>query len=365
MAGPADESSAAVSESLYERGLTDGLPIVAPTDERVEEMLRGTDNPRDHVLGRVGNHDNPLTVEALASNAVMAGCVPPYMPVLEAGARALADRSSNSIQFSVSTGSWAYQWLVNGPVREALDIQSSSGAFGPYFRANRTIGRALGLAYKNTARIQPGEKDMAVMGNPFKYSLLAGENEEASPWEPYHATHGFDAEDSTITLAGPNSFIQYFPHETTAEEVLAAMIRNTPPAMVGGTQQGGDFDQTVFHLVNEYNAEELASAGLSKQEVKEYICENSDLRVEDFQKGTLWDGALRRHEGKVGPRQVPQFDGPEFVKVVAVGGPGRVNAIVGPSIGGPVTKTVEFPDGWESLVTEYAEQRDWYADSTY
>jgi len=360
-----DEEPGAVSRSLYEQGMTDGLPVVPPTDDQVEEMLRGTAHDRDDVLGRLGNDDTPITVEKLAANAVMAGCLPPYMPVLEAGIRALADPKSNSIQVSVSTGSWAYQWLVNGPVREHLDIESSSGAFGPNYHANRTIGRALGLAYKNTATLRPGEKDMGVMGNPFKFSLLAGENEEESPWDPYHVTHGHEADESTITLAGPNSFIQYFPHENTVDEILKGMIRNTPPAMVGGEQQGGDIDQTIFHLVNEYNAEELAAADVTKQDVKEYICGNSYIRAEDYQKGTLWDGVLRRHEGKAGPHQVPQIDGPEYVKVAAVGGPGRANAIVGPSIGGPVTKKIEFPEGWADLVEEFALDRQWFEDSTY
>ncbi|MFC6724319.1 hypothetical protein ACFQE1_08030 [Halobium palmae] len=359
------DSPGAISRSLYEQGMTDGLPVHPPTEDAVAEMLRGTARDRDHVLGRLGNNENALTVEKLASNAVMAGCLPPYMPVLEAGARALADPKSNSIQVSVSTGSWAYQWIINGPVREELDIESGTGAFGPNFHANRTIGRALGLAYKNTANLRPGEKDMGVMGNPFKFSLLAGENQEHSPWEPYHVTHGYDAEESTITLAGPNSFVQYFPHENTADEILKGMVRNTPPSMVGGEQQGGDIDQTIFHLVNRYNAEELAGIDATKRDVKEYICENSYLRTEDYQKGSLWDGVLRRHEGKGSPLQVAQVDDPEYVKVVTVGGPGRVNAIVGPSIGGPVTKRIEFPNDWDALVEEYALDRRWFDGVTY
>jgi len=365
MVNQQDDAPSSVSRSLYEQGMTDGLPIVPPTDEKVDEMLRGTAHDREHVLGRLGNKDTPITVEMLASNAVMAGCSPPYMPVLEAGIRALADPKSNSIQVSVSTGSWAYQWIVNGPVRDKLEIESGSGAFGPNYHANRTIGRALGLAYKNTAALRPGEKDMGVMGNPFKFSLLAGENEEQSPWEPYHVTHGHNPAESTITLAGPNSFIQWFPHENTAEEILEGMVRNTPPSMVGGRQQGGDIDQTIFHLVNRYNAEELAAAEMSKRDIKDYLCENSYLRAEDYQKGTLWDGPLRRREGNVRPRQVPQIDGPEYVKVATVGGPGRVNAIVGPSIGGPVTKPIHFPDGWDDLVEEYAFDRQWFDGATY
>ncbi|MFB6354596.1 MAG: hypothetical protein ABEJ92_10990, partial [Halobacteriales archaeon] len=261
--------------------------------------------------------------------------------------------------FSVSTGSWAYQWIVNGPVRRALDVGSGVGAFGPNFHANRTIGRALGLAYKNTAGLVPGEKDMGVMGNPFKFSLLAGEREAASPWEPYHATHGYDPDDSTVTLGGPNSFIQWRTEEPTAEAVLRGMIENTPPAMIGGEQQGGDFDQTILHVLNPDSADALAAAGLDKDDVKTYVCDNSYIRTEDYQKGALWEGALDRFHGTVDRLQAPQVDGPAFVKLVTVGGRDDYNAVIGPSIGGPVTKRIEVPDNWGSLIETYARDRRW------
>lgn len=347
-----EQSLEDINRSLYRQGMTDGLPVIPPTNERVEEMLQGTDRPRDEVLGRLGNNENPLTVEQLASNAVMAGCMPPYMPVLEAGVRALADSESNSIQFSVSTGSWAYQWIVNGPVRDALDIESGSGAFGPNFHANQTIPRALGIAYRNTAKIYPGEKDMGVMGNPSKFSMLAAENEEASPWEPYHVTHGFDAEDSTLSLAGPNSWVQWFPTENNAENILRGMIRNTPSSMRANS--GGGINATILHAFNPYNAEEIEKADLSKQEVKEYLVENSYDTTDQFSLSRSYED-----EEKIPPRQVPQYADIDAVKLATIGGPGRVNAIIGTSIGGPVTKKIEFPDNWESLVEEYATTREW------
>lgn len=345
-----EQSLEEINQSLYKQGLTDGLPVIPPTEERVEEMLRGTDNPRDHVLGEIGNNENALTVEQLASNAVMAGCLPTYMPVLEAGVRALADPASNSIQFSVSTGSWSYQWLVNGPIRDALDIESGSGAFGPSFHANQTIARALGIAYRNTAKIYPGEKDMGVMGNPAKFSFLAGENEETSPWEPYHVTNCFDEDDSTISLSGPNSWVQWFPHENDAEHVLRGMIENTPSSMRASS--GEDLNATITHFVNPYNAEELEKGDLNKEEIKEYMVENS------YQKAGGNSRSILENE-KVGPLQVRQYADTDSINIVAVGGPGRVNAIAGTSIGGPVTKKIEFPDEWESLLEEYSVEREW------
>ncbi|MFA1611664.1 hypothetical protein [Halobellus rubicundus] len=341
--------------SLYEEGMTDGLPVVPPTEERVEEMLRGIDRPRDDVVGRLGNNENPLTVEDLAANAVMAGCVPPYMPVLEAGARALADPESNSIQFSVSTGSWAYQWIVNGPVRQKLNIESGSGAFGPNFHANQTISRALGIAYRNTAKIYPGEKDMGVMGNPGKFYLLAGENEEASPWEPYHVTHGYEEDDSTVTLSGPNGWVQWLPDENSPESVLRGMIKNTPRAM--RSRSGEDLNATITHAINPYNAEELERADLSKDQIKRYLVENSDVRTEARPDPLSTSATFE--DTDIPNRQISQYGDVNSVKITSIGGPGRVNAIIGMSIGGPVTKKIRFPNNWESLVEEYEFERNW------
>ncbi len=357
MTDGSDQSLDEINTTLYAQGMTDGLPILPPTEERVAEMLRGTDLPGEHVLGTLGNNENPLTVEALASNAVMAGCLPTYMPLLVAGAEALADPNANTIQSSVSTGSWAYSWIVNGPIREAINVQSGTNAFGPYFRANRTIARALGLAYKNTAKLFPGEKDMGVVGNPAKFSFLGGEHEEQSPWEPYHVTHGFDADASTITLFGPNSFLNWLPRENTAEGVLAGMIRNTPNSMRAFV--GEDWNGTIVHALNPYNAEELEKADLTKREIKEYLVENS-YRVEDSDTGMFTEEAA-----KVPPRQTPQYGDPEAIKLVTVGGPGRWSAIIGMSAAGPVTKEVDLPSEWDALVEEYTIDLEWYEDMTY
>ncbi|WP_336022790.1 hypothetical protein [Halobellus salinisoli] len=354
-----EQSLEQVNDMLYKQGATDGLPVVPPTDDRVDEMLRGTDLPSDHVIGHLGNGDTPLTVERLATNAVMAGCYAPHLPVLIAGAKALADPESNSIQFSVSTGSWAYLWVINGPIRSKLDVQCGVGAFGPGFRTNRVLGRALGLTYKNTTGIHPGEKDMATTGNPFKYSLVAGENEEESPWEPFHISQGFDETDDTITLAGPNSFIGWTPHRNDAQHVLEGMVYHMEPGMTGA--EIADRNQTVVHALAPYNAEELSDAGLSKQEVKEYLCENSYLPRNKYARGKWGDNQIEQvDDGKVPSLQLPQIADPENVKVLTIGGVGgRFNVTIGKTLGGPVTKKIEYPENYDELVEEYAIEREW------
>lgn len=344
----------AVNASLHEDGVTDGLPVVPPTAEAIDEMCRGSDRDPDTVLATLGEDDEPLTIRTLATNAVMAGCSPIHLPVLIAGAEAMGEQSARMDDAATDPGSWAYQWILNGPVRNAIDVRSDTGAFGPGFMANRTIGRALGLAFQNTTRANL--RDESVTGTPFKYSLVAGENEEKSPWEPYHIDAGFDREMSTITLSPRRSFIQFIPYGMDATGILEAMQYNTIPDMLGSSHENGN--DTIVHTVAPYNAEELDLAGFSKSDVKEYLAENS-VRPWDEIGPTLErrHGAFDR-ECDAAPLQAAQIDDPDQVQIYVVGGSGRFNA-VGHAIGGPVTKPIEFPDHWEELLEEYRVERDW------
>ena len=144
------------------------------------------------------------TVEKIAINAVMAGALPTYMPVLIASVQALWTPDGTPCA-TVSTGSWAPFWIINGPIRKDLHINSGSGALSPGDMANATIGRAMGLITKNIGGIRKGIEDMGFLGNPGKYSMVMAENEEESPWEPLHVEQGFKKEDSAITVFFPNS----------------------------------------------------------------------------------------------------------------------------------------------------------------
>ncbi|MFT4881973.1 MAG: hypothetical protein ACI9CA_000587 [Natronomonas sp.] len=352
-----------VTSSFYREGKTDGLPVVPPTEERVERMLEGTDLPRDEVLGRLGTREGELTVETLAVNGVMAGCLPIHMPLLVAGMRALSDPKSNAIQASVSTGSWAYLLVVNGPIREALEVNSDTAAFGPGFRTNRTVGRALGLAYKNTARIHPGEKEMATLGNPFKFSLVAGENEERSPWQPMHVDRGYDPDDSTVTFAAPNSFLQYqFKAGPRGDqEMVESLIRHTPPQMLGlktdtANERYEGAQLEVFYALCPYNADELAD--YTRAEIREYIHENARRPAEDLFDVGLGDLGGETGEDGLRPLWGQQFDDPDRINLFVTGGSGRFNAAIGPTLGGPTTKQVELPDNWDALLDRYSGELD-------
>lgn len=194
------ESEEALHALYLQRKWTDCLPIVLPTEARVEAMLAGTRRARDEVIGRMQPTPNrgawSYTVENVAVNAVMAGARPEYFPVILALA---ASEYSSRRSSSSSVGTMV---VVNGPIRHEIGMNSGIGAMGPYNHANATIGRAYSLLSQNLqGGSETGLSYMGSLGNAFTYSgVTFAENEEASPWEPLHVQHGFRAEDSTVTI---------------------------------------------------------------------------------------------------------------------------------------------------------------------
>jgi hypothetical protein len=182
-----------------ERGWTDFAPIVLPTEERVAAMLAGTSHAPDEVVGRLRptmyREYWEFTVEKVAVNAVMAGAHPAYLPVI------LAMASSGVSGRSSSTTSQATVALVNGPIRDEIGMNSGIGAMGPYGHANATIGRAYGLLSQNLqGGSVPQETYMGSQGNFLSFNATFAENEQASPWEPFHVQHGYKPDDSTVSL---------------------------------------------------------------------------------------------------------------------------------------------------------------------
>src|SRR5215475_12880321 len=187
-------------EQLFARGVTDGLPVVPPTSERVERAIVASGRSADELIALVAPALGRATVEKIAINAVMAGCRPEYMPVVIAGVEAMCDEGFDLVGVSGTTDAVAPVFVVNGPVRGALDINCGAGVLGPGYRANATIGRALRLVWANLGGARPGQISMSTFGNAARYACCFGENEEASPWEPLHVEHGFPPEVSTIAV---------------------------------------------------------------------------------------------------------------------------------------------------------------------
>jgi hypothetical protein len=188
------------AEAMFERGWTDGLPVVPPTPERVERMLTGTARRPEDIVAVVPPNLVECTVEKVAINAVMAGCRPEYLPVVIAALEAACTDAFNMHGLLATTWFSGPVVVVNGPVARAIGMNSGVNALGQGNRANATIGRALQLVVRNVGGGRPGEVDRATLGQPGKYTFCFAEDEAGSPWEPLHVTRGFAPEQSTVTL---------------------------------------------------------------------------------------------------------------------------------------------------------------------
>lgn len=188
-----------LNRMFIENGWTDGLPIVLPTEERVAEMLTGTDHDPNEVVGMmsVTTHEeqNEYTVEKVAVNAVMAGARPEHLPVI------LAIASTKHPSIPSSTGSYGSMVLVNGPVTDIIGMNSGVGALGPFNYANSVIGRAWTLMSINFGNARPGDTYMATHGNGLSFTnMCSAENEEKSPWNPFHVRKGFKPSESAVSI---------------------------------------------------------------------------------------------------------------------------------------------------------------------
>jgi len=328
-----------VNRFFYRSGWTDGLPIVPPTEEAVAEMMTGTDLPADHVVAKVIPRQGKATIEKIAINAVMAGALPTHMPVLIAAVEALADQKTRFDTFEVSTGSWAPFFAVNGPIRDQIHINYSSGALSPGDIANAAIGRAVGLIVKNIGGARKGIEDMGVFGNPAKYTLVIGENEEDSQWEPLHVERGFKKEENTLTVFFPNTYIQAVPTETSAEGIARGMQNMNPWSM------------SCFIVIPSH-AEILADAGWTKEKLKEFILKKVEFPIDAFL------GREDEEEAESGEilSQPPAAVDTDTLLIVVAGGPGAWTGLLR-SVGGIkndfVTKKIRLPRNWDELVRKY------------
>jgi hypothetical protein len=326
-----------VNQFYYRKGWTDGLPIIPPTEEAVAEMLTGTDLPPDHIVANIIPRKGKATIEKIAINAVMAGALPTHMPVLIATVQALDDPKTRFDTFEVSTGSWAPFLAINGPVRRDIDINCSSGALSPGDIANAAIGRAVGLIVKNIGGARKAIEDMGVIGNPGKYSLVIGEHEEESPWEPLSVERGFKKEDSTVTIFFPNTFIQTVPVGTDAKGIL-----DTLSGMVSSTMSS-------LILIPSW-ARVLSSEGWTKQKVREYLAEKA---------------SPGRTTGLPIAKSSQQPDLDKSLMILVAGGSGSFIGLLrsaGPGFfeNSFVTKKIELPKNWDKLVAKYGNLRPIY-----
>ena len=344
-----------VSRFFYRRGWTDGLPIVPPTEEAVAEMLKGTDLPADHLVAELVPRLGKATVEKIATNALMAGALPTYMPLLITSLQALQE-SGYFRGLAVSAGSWAPCYLVNGPIRKDLHINSGSGVMSPGDMANAAIGRTMGLIVKNIGGIRKGIEDMGTMGNPGKYTLVIAENEEESPWEPLQIQQGFDKKDSTVSVFFPCSLLQTVVYGTNDDAILRTLAYNIPPARRG----------TTCFLITPTHAKALASNGWRKEDIIDFICEYARAPLSHLPyfwganlsmpaqtvKGMAGRKGMLLHPKDSPNESAPIISNPDLLRLVVTGGAG---GDIGILMGGGqwITKKIDLPSNWDKLVEKY------------
>jgi hypothetical protein len=313
VASSADDPAALI-EAYFERGWTDGLPVVPPTEHSVAAMLAGAALKGDEVFGEIPGRNTVVVADKVAVNAVLAGCRPEYFPVVVAAVKGLCRPEFAYHGPASSTGGSAIVVIVNGPIVTRLGIKFGNNLFGQGVRANATIGRAVRLTMMNVMQTQPGLFDRATLGTPGKYSFCFAENEEESPWEPLHVTRGVRREQSAVTVYASNSLYQVYNQLAAAPEPL---LRCFADALVNlGVPNVKGFNQTLLVFAGEHT-EVLGKAGWSKREIAEYIVAHARRPLADFKRAARLPGEPTPADETT---QRALFERPEDILIVAAGG---------------------------------------------
>jgi hypothetical protein len=327
-------------ELYYAKGWTDGLPVVPPTEGSIRAMLDAVRLEPGTEITFIEHRQVSVTAEKVAINAVMAGCTPAHMPVVVAAVEAIGDPRWSYHGPATSTGGSAVFMLVNGPIARELDINCENNLFGPGWRSNATLGRAVRLVMRNVIGTIPGRLDRSSLGHAGKYTFCIAENEAESPWPPVHVERGFRPEQNAVTV-----FAAMAPHQfanqlsNTAEGVLttacahmriSAGIRSQP--------------QYVLVLAGEH-MRVIGDDGWSKADIKRYCFEHTQVSHAEMKR-------IHVMPGDIGPQDDTTMhtlvETPEDFIVVAAGGRAGVQSAFIPGWGGKrtsqsVTKEIRRP----------------------
>ncbi|MDH4169877.1 MAG: hypothetical protein OEW42_09835 [Acidimicrobiia bacterium] len=318
-----DESPEAILAEFESRGWGDGLPLIAPTAERVDLMLGGADP--DEVVAVLAPRDGRADRRAIAVNAVLAGCRPDTMAVLVAAVRALAQPQINLRGVNATTHPVAPLLIVHGAVVDQVGFNGGLGAFGPGNRANATVGRALRFVLLHIAGAVPGAGDASTQGQPSKYTYCVAENEPASPWGSYAASVGVDAPSAVTVHCGENPHNFHDMESASAERILgkASSLMTTFGANNACIATGEFF----VGLCPEH-ARTIADAGFDRGDVAQWLFDHArrpageyrahfDLRVWTDEMNAAADDDLIPPTGQV-----------DNIKVLVVGGAGKHSCVI-------------------------------------
>jgi hypothetical protein len=303
-------------------GWSDGLPQIMPTEERVARLvatMRGDNGP----LGPISPRQLVPTMQSLAANAVMAGCKPEYFPAVVAALRACLKPEYNLHGTLATTHPCTNMVMLSGPIRRAIGLNCGSNCFGQGWRANAAIGRALQLIMVNVGGARPAVMDRSTQGSPGKYAFCFGENEEESPWEPYHVRKGFAAADSVATTMAAEPPHNVNDHGSTSGTGILTTIAGTI------SQAGSNnvyLNGPIFVVFGPEHAQTVARDGFSVATAQDFLREHSKVHVSRISKENLasWAGQDRHPQGEY---YYPAAK-PNDIQVVVAGGPGKHSAVI-------------------------------------
>ena len=278
-------------EYCYEQGWTDGLPVVPPEPARVEAMLLMEGRPRETVVASHTTTGRECSVLAAAVNAVMAGCLPEYFPVVVAALEAMNEHDYHFYASTASTGGAAPLLIVSGPMVDDIGMNAAGNVFGPGNRANATIGRAIRLVIMNVFGVVPGLSDLSTQGHPGKYSFCIAERADRNPWPPLNEELGYPKEVSSVTVFAGAGLCNVENHRgNTPEQVLDCFA--DAMANLGCLSTG----QAVIVMSPEH-ALVVSSRSWTKGDVRQYLFERARRPVPDMQRvGKYIDASRIRTE---------------------------------------------------------------------
>jgi hypothetical protein len=336
-------------DDVVARGATDGLPVIPPTPARVDAALAAAGLEGEDILGEIPTREVVVDARRAAINAVMAGCLPEYMPVVAAAARAWTHRLANGHGTSASLAGPTNPIIVNGPLARQLGFNGGAGCLGPGTRANVSVGRALRLIIRNVAQSIPGLSDRAAYSQPGRYSFCFCEDESSTTWRPLHVERGYDAEDSVATVHSNTDFFTYLSREPDPHRLLDGLTTLARGRLVAFEPFVGE-DRTVVILIGPDHREVLERHGWSKADVRDYLHPRLTApHTFSPRDRTVWWGS--EPTGSTGEYSfaIPKVEG---ILLVAAGGRGAYQSlVVYPHVSGTVSAQVTFDGSRGRLVT--------------
>ncbi len=343
-----DDSPRRIYEHFYALGWTDGLPIIPPTEDLIEEMLPYTDRARDDVIAQLPPKQGDATVERIAINAVMAGCRPQYLPVLITAIEAMMVPHYNLYGRQTTTHPGAHLVLINGPIARELEVNARFNVFGQGWRANATIGRALRLLLLNVGGGIPGVTDMATHGHPGKYSYTMAEDEEGSPWAPFHVDRGHAQDTSTVTVLCAEPPHNINDQVSKTPELYLGSAASSMAHLGGNPLYRSGLDSEQMLVVTAETAQWLAEHGWSKHDVSQFLFQEARQPIRLLRNRGGWElGPLAPDvDADDDTAMAPIVSRPEDILIVVAGGPGRhMNAVLTSSYTQSVTQAITRKDG--------------------